>query len=395
MADAEEEELFENEPEWNGDEGNDDPYDPNEEVIEALQQEDLAYITEFLNGPEMTPNFEIVPRSSFLHFACFFHSLRVIELLLKVPGIDINLRFPDGDTPLEIPCRSGFPLVAQLLLADPRTDVNVPGLDGFTPLNAACNYGHVEIVKMLLADSRVDVNLVNDNGCSPFYAACQRGDLVIAGILLAHRNVDINLFDYDGTTPLWICAHQGHLELVQFILASERDVDTSKKSIQGTEDWSSKTAAEISRSDAFHPFCSGFEVVERRRATGRAISTLLDEFDRDPLSVRQSMRELPAWRESFVVSVFALVIFVSDGLFTIKSHDDDDSSSSSSSSSPFSLSVSTSTSTSNARRFFAIALSLPLELQMIICNRMFRSPKDLILTTLSEPAFKDLATRII
>jgi len=46
---------------------------------------------------------------------------------------------------------------------------------------------------------------------------------------------------------------------------------------------------------------------------------------------------------------------------------------------------------SRTRRFFEIAARLPLELQMVLCNRMYGSPRSLILTTHLDPAFRCLA----
>ena len=46
---------------------------------------------------------------------------------------------------------------------------------------------------------------------------------------------------------------------------------------------------------------------------------------------------------------------------------------------------------SSTKRFFSIAASLPLDLQMTLCNRMFRSAKDTVPTRDSEPGFRWLA----
>ena len=48
--------------------------------------------------------------------------------------------------------------------------------------------------------------------------------------------------------------------------------------------------------------------------------------------------------------------------------------------------------TVGVRRFFAIAVKLPMDLQMVLCNRIFGSGKDIVLTKSSEPGFRKLAT---
>ena len=46
---------------------------------------------------------------------------------------------------------------------------------------------------------------------------------------------------------------------------------------------------------------------------------------------------------------------------------------------------------SDTRRFFSITSRLPLDLQMVLCNRAFGSPRDIILSRDSEPGFRLLA----
>ena len=81
-------------------------------------------------------------------------------------------------------------------------------------------------------------------------------------------------------------------------------------------------------------------------------------------------------RDFFISDLFALVIFLCDDLLTAGAE------SSSSSSSPL--------NNNKPARFFQVAQLLPMELQMALCNRVFGSCKDIILTKHSEPAFKKL-----
>jgi len=69
--------------------------------------------------------------------------------------------------------------------------------------------------------------------------------------------------------------------------------------------------------------------------------------------------------------MFALVVFVSDGLLEIKD------------------------TTTTAARFFSIARRLPLELQMMLCHRVVGSAKEIIPGKDSEVAFKELARRLL
>jgi len=78
------------------------------------------------------------------------------------------------------------------------------------------------------------------------------------------------------------------------------------------------------------------------------------------------------WYDEAAAEMFALVVFVSDGLLQIKD----------------------TATPSPAARFFKIASQLPLELQMVLCYCGARSPKEIISGKDSEVAFKGLARRL-
>ena len=86
------------------------------------------------------------------------------------------------------------------------------------------------------------------------------------------------------------------------------------------------------------------------------------------------MRLELGFSEEMAAEVFALVVFVSDGLLEIRQ---------------------TVTATAaSATRLFSIAAQLPLELQMVLCFRVVGSAKEVILGKDSEVAFRELARSI-
>ena len=110
---------------------------------------------------------------------------------------------------------------------------------------------------------------------------------------------------------------------------------------------------------------------------GPLIADMIGSFDLDPFTARQRLRELPEIRDTFISDLFALVIFICDGLLTVGAE-------------AFASSFSSTLTSRKATRFFQIAQHLPLELQMVLCNRVFGPRKDVVLTIHSEPAFKRL-----
>jgi len=77
--------------------------------------------------------------------------------------------------------------------------------------------------------------------------------------------------------------------------------------------------------------------------------------------------------DDLAAEVFALVVFVSDGLLQTKD----------------------TTTATPAARFFHIAATLPLELQMMLSYRVVRSAKEIIQGQDSEMAFKLLAESLL
>ena len=101
------------------------------------------------------------------------------------------------------------------------------------------------------------------------------------------------------------------------------------------------------------------------------VVTLLERFKSDAAKTRHVMRVELGWYDEAAAKMFALVVFVSDGLLQVKD-----------------------TTTTPAARFFYIAAQLPLELQMVLCHRVVGSDKEIISGKDSEMAFKSLAKRI-
>ena len=85
------------------------------------------------------------------------------------------------------------------------------------------------------------------------------------------------------------------------------------------------------------------------------VVTLLERFKSDAVQTRHAMRVELGWYDEAAAEMFALVVFVSDGLLQIND-----------------------TTPSPAARFFNIARQLPLELQMVLCHRVVGSAKDII-----------------
>ena len=236
----------------------------------------------------------------------------------------------------------------EILKNFPNLHVNWKNEKGYTALHHACYNGHDSIVSILLAHPDIVVNQKTSDGLTPFYTACQNGRTSCVRLLLKDSRVKVNETNNGGSTPLRYAAHRGHLDIIKSWIASGREMDL------GTPG--------NSQTDALG---------EAKKYGETAVAPLLERFKENPEETRHRMRVQLGWYDEAAVEVFALVVFVCDGLLKTKA---------------------TNVKAGAKRtRFFAIVARLPLELQMILCRRVVGSMGENIPNGQREKAFKELA----
>jgi len=255
------------------------------------------------------------------------------------------------------------------LADDPAVDVNWgdPEL-GRTPFYRACFFGWTSVVEYLMRHPRVDVVKPNKNEATAFFLACQEAHQEVVLLLLADPRIDPSMPRNNQGTPLWYASQNGHLVIVQHLLASGREIDTRMRST-----FNNRTAAEHARVTGARITKPGSETEEdfqRKKINSPLCADLIDDYERNPVATRHRLRRQPGLREHFIGHLFALVVFHSDSFAVINEK----------------------TAQSYTKRFFRITSQLPLELLMLLCNRVFGSPRDIILSRDSEPGFQ-LLTR--
>jgi len=162
--------------------------------------------------------------------------------------------------------------------------------------------------------------------------------------------VKVNEPDRVGHLPLCLAACNGLLGIIKWWIASGREMDLGKLGNKKTD---------------------AIGMAKRRGKT--EVMTLLERFKSDAAQTRHAMRVELGLVDVLAAEMFALVVFVSDGLLQI-----DDTK-----------------TTTPAARFFLIARQLPLELQMVLCFRQVGSAEENIPGKDSEVAFKSLARRLM
>jgi len=241
--------------------------------------------------------------------------------------------------------------VAELIRQDPGFKVNMDQDEyGYTLLHHACVDSYRSaVIPLLLAHPDIDVNVKDKYGGTPFYYACYGRTACIREMLKDSR-VKVNEPDKFGQTPLWYAAYHGSLDIIKLWIASGREMDLGKP-------------GDVEKTDAIG-------VAMKYGKT--EVATLLERFKSDAAKTRHAVRVELGFLDDLAAEVFALVVFVSDGL----------------------LHVNDSTTTTPAARFFSIATRLPLELQIVLCHRQVGSDKEIIPGKDSEMAFKELARRL-
>jgi len=242
--------------------------------------------------------------------------------------------------------------LAELMRQDPGFDVNM-GLDdgGSTLLHFACegSDSRSAVIPLLLAHPDIDVNGKTRYGSTPLIWACVNGRTSCVRLLLEDSRVNPNEPGNDRSTPLRYAAYFGHVDVIKWWIVSGREMDLGKP-------------GDVDKTDAIG-------VAQLLGLT--EMVTLLERFKENPDDTRRHVRQEMGWYDALAAEMFALVVFVSDGLLQIKA-----------------------TTPSPAARFFNIARRLPLELQMVLCFRLVGSDKEIIHSKDSEVAFKELARRL-
>ena len=117
-------------------------------------------------------------------------SLKVVQVLLKAPRIDVNLASKQNETPLMMACIKGHLDLAQQLIKL-GADVN---REGWAPLHyaASADTPHtLEIIKLLLEESAY-IDAASPNGTTPLMLAAQYSSEAVVKLLL-EEGADVTL----------------------------------------------------------------------------------------------------------------------------------------------------------------------------------------------------------
>jgi ankyrin repeat protein len=159
---------------------------------------------------------------------------------------------------------SGNIELMRTLSLDPEVDINWKDASGHTAFHQACVEGNEEVVRYLLDFNQKAVDYNSGLGSTPLLSACFYGHNRVFEMLVGDERIDLN-----KGNPLCMSSMHGNLEAVKFLLASGRQIDTTKR-----DQIRNMTAAELARK------------------SGRIqIAELLEAYEKDPLETRERLRK--------------------------------------------------------------------------------------------------------
>jgi len=226
--------------------------------------------------------------------------------------------------------------VSEILKAHPAVDVNWAGdmFSGTTALHEACQWDFDVIVSLLLDHPAIDVNVKDAAGNTAIWLACVNGAANSLKVLLKDPRVVIN---HPNRAPLKQAVQEGNVYILKCLVVSGRDIGSVPDAVRMCRD----TVA----------------------------VTFLTRFQANPGQVVARTRKELGYVDK-VAQVFALVIFLSDGLLAIRRN---------------------LVGLTRTTRFLAIASLLPLDLQAVLCCRLGESMRNSVKREDSEAAFLELA----
>jgi len=152
--------------------------------------------------------------------------VEAVRLLLKMEGLDVNVRNKNRETPFilcDSVCRPAF----ELLLDHQGCNFNCENQHGFSPLSLALLNGNLDKVRLLLGKDSVSTGGSDptDRDTTSLRAALDQRDPTFFELMLAHPRTDEHDLNREGKEMGWTILHHAirsnKLDAVKLLMSKE------------------------------------------------------------------------------------------------------------------------------------------------------------------------------
>ncbi len=178
---------------------------------------------------------KVIPQAdhnSALHYAAEKNRVDILNLILKVGGVDVNVKDAYGYTPLQRAASLGNEKILELLLQVVEISIEEPSPgDGFTALILTAYKGHAKSAALLM-DAKADVEARASNGKTALCVAARNNHENVARVLLSgERKASTDTLEKNGLTPLTYASNNGNLSLMRLLLNAKAEVNGPSNSL--------------------------------------------------------------------------------------------------------------------------------------------------------------------
>ncbi len=188
----------------------------------AVANRNLNLTKVLLEHSKEKANFQHVTIRKIFFDALACSDIELISFLIKA-GVDVNLRFSDGETPLIKAINNRQLGICQLLIGN-GADINLPNNDWHTPLMYAVQIGFINIYRFLLEHPKFLLESQDSSGSEVLFWAAGNGRTDICQLLI-EKGADVNLVNGYGNTPLINAARYGHIDICQLLIDNGADIN--------------------------------------------------------------------------------------------------------------------------------------------------------------------------
>ncbi|XP_060077596.1 E3 ubiquitin-protein ligase mind-bomb-like isoform X2 [Ylistrum balloti] len=191
-------------------------------IVQAASQNDLNTIQQILSEKPDRVNFAQDGKTA-LHLACYEGHSQIVELLLKQPGVDLDLQDGEGDSALHYAAfGKETNTMRQLLKAGAK--VNKVNKAGHSPLHISIGKACEEAVELLVQHGS-DVNIKAGDGDTTMHDAVQQrnGQPRIMEAVLKARNADFTIPNKSGFNVLQWAGLKNNVGALELILVLNKN----------------------------------------------------------------------------------------------------------------------------------------------------------------------------